>query len=215
VLEAADTSSAEGRDRALEELRPVLGALGPSVLREELVRRVAERLDLSETLAATLAEGRGSAAPAANGGPAAPRPQGAGRREQIERSFLALCLAVPREGEEVLARVRPDEHFTSESLRRAAAGLRGHLAAPLDGLPDDAPELARLVGELAVLFARETVGPDSLEHGWLLLELARIQRAIGAARAAGDSAVVDLARERIDVKRRVDEVSERIERAAS
>jgi DNA primase len=215
VLESADTSSAEGRDRALEALRPIIAALDPSVLREELVRRVGGALDLSESLAVTLVEAPVAASKPTNGAsePVARRAAAPGRREQIERSFLGLCLAVPAEGERVLARVRPDEHFTSEPLRRAAEHLRGHIGAPLEGLPDEDPELATLIAELAVRFAREAVGPDSLEHGWLLLELARLQRAIAAARAAGDTGVADLAQERSEIKGRVDEVSERIDRA--
>ena len=41
ILARADTHSAEGRDRALEELRPVLDELPDSILRDELLRRVA------------------------------------------------------------------------------------------------------------------------------------------------------------------------------
>ncbi|HYZ82149.1 MAG TPA: DNA primase, partial [Solirubrobacteraceae bacterium] len=48
ILDRADTRSAEGRDRALNELRPVFTELGASVLRDDLVRRVAGRLELTE-----------------------------------------------------------------------------------------------------------------------------------------------------------------------
>ncbi|MHB1834313.1 MAG: DNA primase, partial [Solirubrobacteraceae bacterium] len=48
ILGATDTRSAEGRDEALQRLAPVLGAIGASVLRDELVRRVAGALELSE-----------------------------------------------------------------------------------------------------------------------------------------------------------------------
>ncbi len=54
ILERADTGSAEGRDRALAELRPVLAELPASVLRDELMRRVAGRLELSQGRLATL-----------------------------------------------------------------------------------------------------------------------------------------------------------------
>ena len=49
ILERADTGSAEGRDSALDELRPVLDGVPASILRDELVRRVAGRLELTET----------------------------------------------------------------------------------------------------------------------------------------------------------------------
>ncbi|MGB2711576.1 MAG: DNA primase, partial [Conexibacter sp.] len=48
ILERAHVGDAEGKDRALAELRPLLGPLPRSVLREELVRRVASRLELSD-----------------------------------------------------------------------------------------------------------------------------------------------------------------------
>lgn len=51
VLDAGDRSSAEGRDRMLDELRPVFATIPPSALRMELVRTVSERLDLPESLA--------------------------------------------------------------------------------------------------------------------------------------------------------------------
>ncbi|MDQ6604956.1 MAG: DNA primase, partial [Actinomycetota bacterium] len=54
ILEHEDTHSAEGKDRALAELRPILGRLPQSVLRDQLMRRVAGRLELSEGRLATL-----------------------------------------------------------------------------------------------------------------------------------------------------------------
>src|SRR5205807_8460344 len=48
ILDRTDTGTAEGRDRALSELKPVLAGLPASVLLEDLLRRVAGRLDLSE-----------------------------------------------------------------------------------------------------------------------------------------------------------------------
>jgi len=49
--------SAERRDAALAEVSPVLAGLGPSVMREELIRLAADRLDLSQGLVASLLEG--------------------------------------------------------------------------------------------------------------------------------------------------------------
>lgn len=212
VLAGADTGSAEGKDRALEELRPIVGSLGASVMREELLQRIAGRLELSEALVASLAEGRpgGSAGTRVNGAPASTRRPD--RREEIERSFLALCLAMPVEGARALERASLEEHFSNERARRAAEHLRDHLEVPLEGLPDD-PDLTAYLRALTVRFAREPVGRASLEHAWLLLELARLQRAIIAARRAESVEVATLAAEREDVRRRLDEVSERIDRA--
>ena len=50
MLERADLSSPAERDRALAELAPVLAEMGESVSREELVRRVAGRLDVDPAM---------------------------------------------------------------------------------------------------------------------------------------------------------------------
>jgi len=219
VLAGADTGSAEGKDRALEELRPIIGSLGASVMREELLQRIAGRLELSGALVASLVEG--PAGTAANGTASSRRPSAfdpakvrrPDRREEIERSFLALCLAMPEEGAPALERASLEEHFSNDRTRQAAEHLGHHLRAPLDGLPDDDPDLANYLRALTVRFDREPVGRASLEHAWLLLELARLQRAILAARRAESVEVATLAREREEIRRRIDEVSERIDRA--
>ena len=66
------------------------------------------------------------------------------RRERGERTFLALCVAFPREGRALLEEADLEQQFSSDLARRAAAHLRAHLDAPLEGLPDDDPELATL-----------------------------------------------------------------------
>jgi len=244
ILARADVGDAEGRDRALAEIRPVLGPLAPSVLREELVQKVASRLDLSgELVVSLLAQGAGAPAGAApayaaggagrSGGPGvaaagfpgtgAPGGIAAGspaatlvldRRERAERTFLALCVAFPREGAEALARLGPAEHLTSELSRRAAAHLREHLDAPLEGLPADDPELSTLVSELDARAARAAdsgVSADSLEHAWLVIELARLERAIDAARIAKSLDVGTLGREREQVRSRLRELGGRLQ----
>jgi DNA primase len=218
ILARAQVGDAEGKDRALAELRPVLGPLPASVLREELVRRVAGRLDLSDQLAASLI-GEGGPAVAA---PAAPLPRPAtaaattlvlDRRDRGERTFLALCMAFPNEGAPTLARTDPDTHFTSDLIRRAAAHLAagGHLDHPLDDLPDDDPELATLLSELDARAARGGVTPASLEHAWLMLELARLERAIDGARSARSGDVGTLSREREAVRLRLRALSAQLQ----
>jgi DNA primase len=231
ILARADVGSAEGKDHALAELRPVLGPLPASVLREELVRKVAGRLDLSDQLAASLLAGAPQGKPVVGGGPArAPRPASGApqaaavaappsatlvldRRERGERTFLALCIAFPREGREALERIDPQQHLTSELSRRAAVHLRDRLDRPLDDLPEDAPELATLVSELAARATRGGVTPASLEHARLMLELARLERAIDAARTAKSLDVSTLGREREHVRRQLRELSGRLQDA--
>jgi DNA primase len=67
ILSTADLGDAEGKDRAIADLRPVIATVPASVLREELIHRIAVRLDLSDQLAKTLLEQRVEEAPAAGG----------------------------------------------------------------------------------------------------------------------------------------------------
>jgi DNA primase len=63
VLAGGDDSSPEGRDRIIEQLRPVFATLPPSAMRMELTRIVSGRLALPESLAETLlAQGGGGQA---------------------------------------------------------------------------------------------------------------------------------------------------------
>jgi len=237
VLARADVGSAEGKDRALEELRPILGPLPTSILRYELVRRVAGRLDLSDQLAASLLAAAGSArAPAAPGpdlgrpGPHASVAPGApavvphllDRRERGERTFLALCVAFPREGKALLEEADLERQFSSDLARRAAAHLRTHADAPLEGLPADDPELSSYVSELDARAARGAAGvrPGNLEHAWLSLELARLERAIDLARASagapgaeGVPSVSSLSAEREQVRNRLRLLSGKLQSA--
>ena len=50
VLERTDVSSPAERDRALDEVAPILAGMGESASRDDLVRRVAERLDLEPAM---------------------------------------------------------------------------------------------------------------------------------------------------------------------
>src|SRR3954451_22556561 len=54
ALAGGDLRTAEGKDRVLAELRPVFAGVGPSLLRQELVGLVADRLDVADDLAASL-----------------------------------------------------------------------------------------------------------------------------------------------------------------
>jgi len=232
VLARAETGTAEGKDRALAELRPILGPLPASVLRDELVRRVAGRLDLSDQLAASLlAEGvqpapAGSAPPRthANGAvPApAPVPVALDRRERGERTFLALCVTFPREGRALLEEADLDQQFSSDLARRAATHLLAHVDAPLEGLPENDPELSSYISELDARAARGgSVRPGNLEHAWLTLELARLERAIEHARHAalggaddgGGASVSRLSVEREQVRSRLRHLSGRLQSA--
>ena len=65
VLAAGDHGSPEGRDRMVDELRPVFATLPPSAMRMELTRLVAGRLELPESLTERLLSAPASASGAA------------------------------------------------------------------------------------------------------------------------------------------------------
>jgi DNA primase len=118
------------------------------------------------------------------------------RREQSERAFLALCVALPELGEEKLAAADLDALFSSPETRRAAALLRGHLASPSDILGED-PELIPLVAELRDTANRLDATPATLELEALQLDLHRLDREISAARtSAAGAGMQTLAAER-------------------
>src|SRR6185437_5769117 len=223
ILEHADTRSAEGRDRALGELRPVLNDLGASVLRDELVRRVAGRLELTEGRLATLLTSGGSAGgtlgagrPGNGSGPrgaAVPEvSSGPGQAVRGERLFLALCLAVPDVGAGLLAGPDVYEILTSTQLRRAARHLATHLRAPLSDLPDGDEDFARTISGLVELAGRvPDPSADRLEHARLILDLDRLDRAIIRARAEG-AGTSDLARQREVVRDAIREAVARLEK---
>jgi DNA primase len=60
VLAGGDDTSPEGRDKIIDQLRPVFATLPPSAMRMELTRIVSGRLALPESLAETLLAGGGS-----------------------------------------------------------------------------------------------------------------------------------------------------------
>ncbi|MEA2445697.1 MAG: primase [Thermoleophilales bacterium] len=201
ILDGGDLSSADGVDRALAQLRPVFATLPASALREELVRLAAGRLSLSEQLVAEIA----STATAAEPGAERVAPRAAlNRREQTERTFLALCIALPEQGGDALRRVDLDQHFTGTVTRRAAAHLREHLQTPLEGVPPEDGELSDLLAELAVRASREHAEPATLEVEALQLEKEALDRAIAAAREAGRVDVGELAKERGEVRERLE-----------
>ena len=227
ALRTGDLTSAEGKDVVLSELRPVLAPLPASVLREELTRLIADRMDLEPgTLASLLgrAEGRagggagagaagdgagGRARPArggeANGSPAQPAPD---RRERAEHAFLAYCIALPALGREALSELELERDLTGDLSRRVAAHLREHLDQPTADLPDDDPTLGSLLAELTVRADRLTASPAAFEAQRLQLALARSERELAVARSAGTS-VAELARRREELRIRFDAAIQR------
>lgn len=195
VLARTDVGSPVERDRALAEVAPVLAGMGETVGREELVRRVSERLDLDPAMvmgrvvAATPASGGREQAPPDPGaaGAETPRPRRTAEltsRERRERALLAMCIAMPGEGKEYLARLT-DAHLSATGLR-AAAWLREHPEDPASNLPHDDGELAGLIAELVIMSREEPASHEAMELNFLLLEQRRLEGEIAAAGERGD-----------------------------
>lgn len=226
VLSSGEHSTAEGRDRMIEELRPVFAQIAPGAMRDELVRMASGRLAVQpsvfeQRLVSGAVEGRdrrkerrSGAVGSSNGADARGKPLSG--REDTERAFLALCVASPQEGEAALASLDIDEHFSSELLRRAARHLRaGDLRQPMAaaegerGLEDD-PELQALLAELVVEAGRDSAHPAMLEVQRLQLELARVERQIQQARGQQSGEVSELAQRKATVKREFDRAYGRV-----
>jgi DNA primase len=194
VLGRTDAGSPVERDRALDEVAPVLAGMGEGASREDLVRRVAERLDfepamvMGRVVAATPASGgRDQAPPERQGAPESPRPRRPAEltsRERRERALLAMCIAIPAEGREYLARLT-EAHLSPTGLR-AAAWLREHPEDPASNLPRDDGELAGLIAELVIMSREEPSSHEAMELNFLLLDQRRLEDEIAAAGERGD-----------------------------
>jgi DNA primase len=231
ILDGADLRSAEGRDRAVRELRPVLAELPAGLVRDDLLRRVAGRLELTSGQLATLVARGGSVSGGTNGsggsggsgGYGGSGGSGGGRGAaatvleqgvRTERTFLVLCVALPAAGDAMLAEIDADQLLTSEAFRRAARHLRGRAGSPMADLPGDDEGLARLIADLVARAGRAgDVGEERLEHARLVLELGRVDRALARARATGAGGITELAREREQVRAAIRNVVARLERA--
>jgi DNA primase len=220
VLDGTDVGSPAARDRALDEVAPVLAGMGESASRDDLVRRVAERLDLEPAMvmgrvvAARPATG-GVAEAAVQSGREAPLPEPPRRsaeltsRERRERALLAMCITLPEEGRGYLDRLT--EAHLSPTGRRAVAWLRENLDDPASNLPDEA-ELSGLVTELVMLAADQPASPEAMELNFLQLEQRRLEDEIAAAGERGDyERRATLSRERAELVEKAAHYRQRVE----
>ncbi len=182
ALDEADLSSPAGRDRALDEVVPVLAAMRESISRNELARLVADRLDADPGLVMRRVAGEPERG-AAPGARVAPKPDGGGPaaradrrpRAAAERSRAARAGA-PGDVHRLAGRGAgaPErltaEHLSSPAVARARDWLAEHLEEPLRGLPREDEEL---------VFADHSAGIESRSR---------------AGRARGDGAQLPPAR---------------------
>jgi DNA primase len=212
ALEEADLSSPADRDRALDDVVPVLAAMGESISRDELARVVADRLSADPGLVMRRVAAAGGLGRAGDGAavsdrgdgpaPAAPPSRALSARERRERALLAMCIASPGEGREYLERLSP-EHLSGPAVVRTRDWLAGHLEEPLRGLPRDDEELVSLVTQLVMSAEREPGGREAMELNFLQLEQALIEGRIDAAQRQGGDPPVDLQRRRAELAERI------------
>ena len=188
ALGRGELGSLAGRERVLEEVGPVLKAMGETALGfDELVRKVADRLDTDPSLVlARVRSARDAGAQQNGAGEPAPRPVAVSLtpRETRERALLAMCLVDPGTGRQFIEKLT-DEHM-SPSGAPALGWLRSHLDDPMSGLPRDDPALTSLITELVMRAESEPASEAAMQLNFDLLEQQRLEDGISAAQKAGD-----------------------------
>jgi DNA primase len=207
ALGRGELGSLAGRERVLDEVGPVLKAMGETALGfDELVRKVADRLDTDPSLVLARVRSAGDVPrtdPAGNGS-GAPRPvaQSLTPRETRERALLAMCIVDPEKGRQFIDRLT-EEHL-SGSGAPALAWLRDHLEDPMAGLPSEDAALTALITELVMRAESEPATEGAMQLNFDLLEQQRLEDGISAAQQAGDYEVSSrLSRERAELTDRI------------
>jgi len=195
ALGRGELGSLAGRERVLDEVGPVLKAMGETALGfDELVRKVADRLDTDPSLvlarvrsAPDQPSGRASGGgPDGDGNGRGPRPVAATLtpRETRERALLAMCIAEPAVGRRFIEQL-DDQHLSSTG-QPALRWLREHLDKPMAGLPRDDARLTSLITELVMRAESEPASEAAMQLNFDLLEQQRLEDGISAAQKAGD-----------------------------
>ncbi len=163
ALATHDLDRPEGRARAFARLREVLSEAATPMERDDELRYVADKLQLSAESVRYLLSGGGRPAtgPAAGGSRGAPPRSGGsavapGGAHELEVRFLAGCLAQPGPGREALAGV--DEGFFATAETRAALRrVKQRLAVDGDGNTSPPADEQAVVDDGAEAFAEVIV----------------------------------------------------------
>jgi DNA primase len=169
------------RDEMYARAAAIIGAAAPSVERDEQVRVVADRLRLTDDLAARLTSGGPAQAAAAH--QALPAALRRSPWERDERLFLGMVLALPDRGRELLSELDV-AYFADEPLREAAGHMRRLLAG--EGETEDAERWAPLMAELNAVAAREAPSESALEELYWKLHLYRTEDELKTLRRNAD-----------------------------
>ncbi|HTT95595.1 MAG TPA: DNA primase [Solirubrobacterales bacterium] len=197
ILGRTDVFSPVARDEALAEVAPILAAMGEGASQSELVRKVADRLDLEPAMVMgrVVASTPATGGPEANTPPARTRPEAQAQapapprheltsRERRERALLAMCIALPEQGAVYLGKL--GEGHLSGSGRAAADFIRAHPKDPAEHLPRENGALAALITELVMMAREEPASEEAMELNFLQLEQRRLEGEIEAAGERGD-----------------------------
>jgi DNA primase len=169
------------RDEMYGRAAAIIAAAPPSVERDEQVRVVADRLRLTDDLAARLTAGRPAAPAPAPAAPPTRLPRSP--RERDERLFLGMALAIPDRGRDLLSELDV-AYFSDEPLREAAGHMRRLLAG--EGETEDAERWAPLMAELNAVAAREAPSESALEELYWKLHLYRTEDELKTLRQNAD-----------------------------
>jgi DNA primase len=189
VLADSDLKTPHGRDKAFDQVRPLLAGVDSPATKDHLVRYVADKLDLSPELVTVSLQTRQSPSAAPQADQRRDEPRRGSRMldgaSRSERAFLAMCLSQGDLGREYLARVA-DRHVSSDALRLTRDHLLEHFADPLAQLPADDPVIAATITEVVMLADEEPSSEPALRLGFLQLELRRIERELRHAGQGDD-----------------------------
>jgi len=166
------------RDERYVRARQLLVTAEPSVERDDLIRTVADRLELSDDLVAglTARDGRPLERVARRSTTLTPR-------ERDERLFLGLCLVHEGRGNDLIDKLDV-AHFTDASQWQAAMFIRRRSAGEIT--PEEADTWAPVIAELTALAAREGDSQAVLEELFWKLQLRRTQDELKALQENAD-----------------------------
>jgi DNA primase len=199
VLAAAKLDTARGRDQALAALLPIFATAEEGAVKDEQLRKVADRLQLSEAslgrLRSARAESAGRQTETRAGDPQAARPAVSAERELAERLFMAMCLGEKAEGRAYLEKLS-DEQLSTPLMRELRDHLVSNYENPLSEAAGLKAELRDAVTEVAMLSERENASAMAIRLGFLQLKKAGLDRSLAGAPAA----------DKVEIERRRQEV---------
>ena len=201
ALATHDLDKPDGRARAFAQLKGVLSEAATPIERDEELRHVADRLQLSAESVRYLLAGSGRSAEggdAAGEGRSQP-PQGGGAAaavggaHELEVRFLAGCLAQPDKGRAVLAGV-DESYFATAETREALRSVKSRLEPYAAGNTLQTAENGTDVGaideafaEVVVTAGRERFTATVVDELFLRLQEAHVSRLIARLKATAQT----------------------------